>query len=66
MVADIEGPLQSTSIQLGEHLPYMVVQRVMQGNRQRCQSDWWGLATSSVLDMVQIPFFVPKEGPPTR
>ena len=51
MVADVEGPSQSTSVQLGEHLPCMVVQRVMQGNRQRCQSDWWGLDPGSILGM---------------
>ena len=62
MLRDLRNP----PVQLGEHLPCIVVQRVMQGNRQRCQSDWWGFATGSVLGMVQIPFFVPKEGPPTR
>uniref|UniRef100_A0A7N2KNI7 Uncharacterized protein n=1 Tax=Quercus lobata TaxID=97700 RepID=A0A7N2KNI7_QUELO len=59
-ISDIEGPSQFTSIQLGERLPYMVVQRVMQDNQQR-----WGFTTGSVLGMVQIPFFVPKEGPST-
>ena len=44
----------------------MVVQTIVQGNRKDGKANWWSIDFGPIVDICQIPAYVPTEDAPTR
>ena len=44
----------------------MVVQTIVQGKQKDSKANWWSIAFGPIVDICQIPAYVPTEGAPTR